>query len=199
MSKVLIETIPHTGTRFIARLFRQLGFVEVELDEMQKPSTENVYTIKHFPKTDRFLPGETAQRITMLRDPCLVAISHMQGYLFQTSFGMDIEQLTQRYDFFIRRAARRKYVYVDIDCPVEKRESHLVAALKQLNLYNDSYRSTIKQYAEQWIPVGKHDNSWKRLYLKTGELPECIRYCDLQRAIAWHEKLKQECIYDYIA
>lgn len=198
MSKILIETIPHTGTRFVAQLFYQLGLVETTLNELQKLSSENNYTIKHFPTTDS---NDTsfAPRVTVLRDPCLVAISNMRGHLFQESIGMDIKQLNKRYNVFVRRATRRKYVCVDIECPVEKRESHLVAVLKQLKLYNDSYRSTIKQYAEQWVPVGELNNSWKRLYLETGELPDCIRYCDLQRAIVWNEKLKQECMYDYIA
>ena len=111
---------------------------------------------------------------------------------------MLLERVNAMYDVFIKQSNQKRFVYIDIDCPEDKRLSHLIAVLKQLDVYDDAYLPIITWYADKWKPVGATDYEWKDTYLKTGELPDCIRRCDLQRAVNWYNKVKQECVYDYI-
>ena len=112
--------------------------------------------------------------------------------------GMPLELVNKMYDIFIQQTSKRRFVYFDIDCPVEKRKSHIIAVLKQLDVYNDEQLPIIEDYANKWEPVGATDNEWKRAYLESGELPDEVRHCDLQRVVNWHNKVKKGCIYDYI-
>jgi hypothetical protein len=206
-SKVFVHTVPHTGTRFVGKFFLTLGYKKVEFSELRDSSEQiNMYCAKHFPFNDiRIRPQDNhdavpsnVYMVTPLRDPYLVAISNMHGHMFSKSYGMGMERLHSMYNVLISRSTRMNIVYFDLECPVEKRESHLVSVLKQLDAYDDTQLPIIKLYAEQWKPVGATNTEWKRTYLETGELPNEIRRCDLERVVNWHKKAKEKCVYDYI-
>jgi hypothetical protein len=195
-SKVFVHTVPHTGTRFVGKFFLTLGYKKVEFSELRDSSEQiNMYCAKHFPFNDiRIRPQDNhdavpsnVYMVTPLRDPYLVAISNMHGHMFSKSYGMGMERLNSMYNVLISRSTRMNIVYFDLECPVEKRESHLVSVLKQLDAYDDTQLPIIKLYTE-----------WKRTYLETGELPNEIRRCDLERVVNWHKKAKEKCVYDYI-
>ena len=177
----LIQSIPHSGTRFTNALFRELGNIE--------------YEVRHF---NTELPKHHCI-VTPLRDPYLVAISNVRGSMFgeiEERHGLPLELVNRMYDVFIQQTSKRRFVYFDIDCPVEKRQSHIISMLKQLDVYDNAQLPIIEDYANKWEPIGASNNEWKRAYLESGELPDAIRRCDLQRAINWHNKVKKECIYD---
>jgi hypothetical protein len=185
-SKFLIQSIPHSGTRFTSALFYALGFTDAD------------YEVRHF---NDELPKHHYVVIP-LRDPCLTAISNERGAQFgeiENRHGVPLELVNKMYDIFIKQSFKRKFIYFDIECPPEKRKSHIISILKQLDLYDDEQLPIIKSYAEKWRPIGVNDNEWKSAYVERGEFPSSVRRCDIQRALNWHNKVKQECIYDYIA
>lgn len=200
-TNIVIQSVPHSGTRFVSKFFYLLGFNQLErLDNLieAKPNSKQ-YCVSHFSGLGAPSRVPASARVVVpLRDPHLVAISNARG-MFDETFGMPPESLNNSYNIFIKRTLTRHHVYLDIDCPKEKRFSHLVSVLKQLGVYEDSDLPIITKYADVWKPVGVNDNEWKQTYLETGALPDCIRRCDLQRIVNWHNKVKQECIYDYIA
>lgn len=178
--KFIIQSVPHSGTRFTKGLFDSIGNIE--------------YDIKHFSSR---LP-ENSIILTPLRDPYLVAMSVVYKYSSKERSDSPLDGILECYGRFIYQSNKKKFVYLDIDCPKEKRQSHLISVLKQLDVYKDNQLPTIKTYANQWEAVGASDYEWKRLYEETGEIPKEIDTPRLQRAVNWYNKIKLECIYDYI-
>lgn len=194
-----INTIPHSGTRFVRKFFYSVGFKDIEF-ATQPVDTSEYFTVKHFPQFERPDERPPAVTVTALRDPCLVTISNLREDMVNEWPGMEMDRLADMYNVVIRRAAKRKFVYFDVECPEEKREAHLVGILKELNVYNVSQLPDIRSFTEVWQPVGEYglDCDWKTNYKLTGDLPAALRTTELQRHINWYNSKLRECVYDNI-
>ena len=108
-----IHTIPHSGTRFVSRFFYSLGFKDIKFATQPVLDTAEYFEVQHFHTYE--VVNEKLPPITVmaLRDPCLVAISHLRDDLVNEWKGMDLERLINMYNTVIMKAATRKFIYFD--------------------------------------------------------------------------------------
>lgn len=172
-NKFRLATIQHTGSKF---LVKYLGLCGLKKD----------YAFSHFDSniSPVFLESTI---VTTLQHPHRVAVSWI-------SRGKDLNNLIGAWENFITYCNANKVILFDMNCPEDKRESHLISILKQAEVYETEQDATAKAYANEWQVMGSMPSAYRDDYLKDGTLPK-YDWSRFDRAVAWYEMKVKECVY----
>lgn len=214
--KFHLITIPHSGTRFLNQLFFRIGFRNTQVSTVNIPrKSENVtpensvpieYKMNHLRNSDKQLPEAIMQRcgfpmLTSLHHPHKIALSWIRR-LPRDCANNSLQELLGAYDTLIHCSTQLNVVYFDINCPIEKRMSHVVGVLKALgdDVYEHADKSELQRYVDEWSIVGATHDETKDYYEKHGTPPpDLYNWVRFDRAVNWYNKKIGECKYDYIA
>lgn len=188
--RIILYTVPHTGTNFVASFFKHLGLESP--DHWFRYHTARCHP-DNLHKSAFRITGvralEAEKLIVTARDPYLSAIRWIGDSDYEEdsgdrrtpqqmawSWGHMFDVLKKRDDYFI----------VDIGCRQSDRLELLREAADYMEI--DYNMADIESFAEAWKPQNSSDTGPKQAYLRDGTLPDGDWHY-LDDAVAWYKSL----------
>lgn len=205
MKKILLLSVPHTGTIFVRDYLMQILHLPFIADannfisEKRNAVAQTMHTTGPQLKANKTVNGVAEYAI----DNCNVIIPFRHPMDNAIScIGRDhpnLEFCATNWSILFEMYPLYNVFWVDIDAPKENRRN----MMEQLNGFVGCYpisADAFDKYVDDWAPVNNltKANPIKKAYVENGTLPKGFDYSVMDEAVVWHSTKKQELLRKYI-
>lgn len=172
--KVVLYTVPGTGTRFVANILETVfGYEAVSLGRFKNstPVAPVFWQVHTDPleSQHRLLDGTGGRFVTTLRDPVLAYLSRRRTMVSKTQEWL-VEDSACRWRRLIAEAEKRKIICFRVDAPPHDRLENMLRL--RLGLGDPRVnRQASDRLFEHWTPISESIVTMRKLeYLETGKI-----------------------------